>query len=135
MPFPGLVARHATCMEKAPRDQDPLRAYGEREGYFRVRLRLLTQGEGGRRSGVADGYRFSWNWDETTEEGALVIHDGPLLVEDGEGLEPGQEAVVRIHPIFPEFWIEVRPGTEITMREGSRIVGRAEVLERVEPRT
>ena len=67
--------------EPQPRDQDPLRAWGKREGYFRVRLRLLTADEGGRSSGIADGYRASWNFDADRQTEPLVIHDAPLLIE------------------------------------------------------
>ena len=119
--------------EAQPRDQDPLRAWGRREGYLRVQLRLLTAAEGGRRSGIADGYRASWTFEAERQTEPLVVHDAPLLIEGGPQLSTGAAAVVRIHPLHPEFWTRVEAGHRMTMREGTRIVGEAVVVEKVGP--
>ena len=106
----------------------------ERErGFVRVRVRLLTTGEGGRDRPIADGYRASWNIGNLTDSGEWTSNDGPLLLEDREALAPGETATARIHPLVPESWTHVSAGLEITMHEGHRTVGRGEVLEVVPP--
>lgn len=106
----------------------------EREdGFLRVRLRLLTTDEGGRRGSIADGYRASWSIGTRAQSDDWTISDAPLLLEDREWLAPGEIAAVRIHPLFPEFWTGVVPGDHIDMHEGSRVVGHGEVLEIVAP--
>jgi hypothetical protein len=109
----------------------------EREdGFLRVRLRLLTSDEGGRRGPIAGGYRASWNIGSRVQSDDWTISDAPLLLEDREDeewLAPGATADVRIHPLFPEFWTHVVPGDHIDMHEGSRVVGHGEVLEIVAP--
>jgi len=60
-------------------------------------------------------------------------HDAPLLIEEAEMLGLGEEAVVRLHPLCPELWPDVRPGLRLTMYEGQRVAGIAEVVEIVSP--
>jgi elongation factor Tu len=103
------------------------------DGFIRVRVRLLTTDEGGRRGPIADGYRASWNIGSRTDTGESMLNDAPLLLEDGEQLAPGEIANGRIHPIAAEFWTHVSAGLEIAMHEGARVVGRGEVLEVVTP--
>jgi hypothetical protein len=114
------------------------RAHWERrereEGFVRVRFRLLTTEEGGRRGPIADGYRACWDIGNRTDGGERMFNDAPLLIEDGdEWIAPGSGGVARIHPLVPEFWADVRPGLEVAMYEGSRVVGRGQVLEVVGP--
>jgi hypothetical protein len=61
------------------------------------------------------------------------MHDGPLTIEGGFSLGLGEEATVRLHPLFPEYWPEVAPGMTLSMHEGSKLVGTALVLEVVKP--
>lgn len=103
----------------------------EREnGYLRARLRLLTHDEGGRQSPIASGHRAHWAF---APEIHGERHDAPLTLETGprEWLDPGEEAMVRLHPLFPDLWPPIVPGIRLTMLEGARIVGVAEVVEAV----
>lgn len=103
---------------------------GRQQGFIRVRFRLLTAEEGGRQGPIGDGYRASWDIGNRTESGERMLNDGPMLFEDGDGsVSPGAGGVARIHPTAPESWADVRPGLDVVMYEGSRVVGRAEVLE------
>jgi translation elongation factor EF-Tu-like GTPase len=111
--------------------------YDERErthGYLRARLRLLTTAEGGRRSGVMRDYRPDWGLACDTP-GEVSMAGAPITVEGAERVEPGETAVVRLHPIFWDAWADVRPGTAITMLEGPRVVGTAVVLDVVPGRS
>lgn len=102
-------------------------------GFIRVRVRLLSADEGGRKGPIDDGYRASWGISNRSEEGEWTISDAPLLLEGRDWLPPGESANVRIHPLWPEFWTEVSAGTELAMHEGSRVVGHGEVIEVVGP--
>ena len=99
-------------------------------GYIRARLRLLTSEEGGRQSPIALGYRSHWAF---PAEIHADRHDAPLTIETGAGewLDPGEEATVRLHPLFPDLWPPIVPGLRLTMLEGARVVGVAEVVEAV----
>ena len=119
--------------ERVARDIEGLTAFGRRAGYFRAQLRLVPTDEGGRRGRIYSGYRSTWWLGDRTPDGSIQYHDAPLTVEDGDRLELGELAVVRLYPTHPEYWPDVRPGQSIEMREGSRVVGHATVLERVSP--
>lgn len=106
-------------------------AADEREnGYVRVRLHLLSSGEGGRQGAIASGYRSHWAF---PPEVHTERHDAPLTLESGQWLDPGSEAVIRLHPLFPGPWPPLVPGTVLTMLEGARVVGYAEVLAAIPP--
>jgi hypothetical protein len=76
--------------------------YEAQHGFIRVRLMLLTPDEGGRSRPVFSDYRASWDIGNTYE-GQWTVNDAPLVFEDVEKLEPGEEALARIHPLRPEF--------------------------------
>jgi hypothetical protein len=63
------------------------------------------------------------------------MHDAPLLIEGSDWLEPGGEADIRLHPLFQELWPLLSPGDRFELREGRRILGHAEFIERVPPTT
>ena len=105
----------------------------EREhGYIRARLRLLTEAEGGRRTAMASGYRSNWAFPPELHDDR---HDAPLTLESRQGrwLDPGEETAVRLRPLVPDLWPPVAPGLRLTMLEGARVVGVAEVIEVVSP--
>jgi len=41
--------------------------------------------------------------------------------------------MVRLHPLVPDLWPAITPGLRLEMREGSRVVGHAEITEIVSP--
>lgn len=102
------------------------------EGYIRARLRLRPSSDGGRRTAMASGYRSHWAF---PPEVHAERHDAPLTFEEGpeRWLSPGEEATVRLHPFAPDLWPVVRPGLELTLLEGARVIGTARVLEVVPP--
>ncbi len=119
--------------ERVARDVEGFTAFGQRGGYFRAQLRLVPTEEGGRRGHIYSGYRSTWWLGDRTADRSTHYHDAPLTVEDGDRLDLGEVAVVRMYPTHPEYWADVREGQSIEMREGSRVVGRATVLDRVSP--
>ena len=117
---------------------DNERAHWERrereEGFVRVRFRLLKTEEGGRQGPIADGYRACWDIGNRTDSGERMFNDAPMLFEGSdEWIPPGEGGLARIHPLVPAYWVNVSPGLEVAMYEGSRIVGGGEVLEVVPP--
>lgn len=112
------------------RDLERWRLWGREHGFVRARLRLLTTEEGGRRTAIMSGYRSCWGFPADVHD---EMHDGPLLIDDQDQIEPGNEAVVSLHPLFPELWPKVLPGMRLGMFEGSRQVGEATVIEIIDP--
>lgn len=103
----------------------------EREhGYIRARLRLLSTQQGGRQGPIYSGYRSCWGF---PSELHADMHDGPLLLEGQDRLNPGETTIVRLHPLVPNYWPKVSDGLTLGMFEGSRQVGDAVVIEVVSP--
>ncbi|HEY4179503.1 MAG TPA: DUF5063 domain-containing protein [Kofleriaceae bacterium] len=100
--------------------------------FFRVRLRLLAAGEGGRSKPIFSGYRPDWDLGNSWL-GQPTINGGQVFLEDRDELAPGAEGLARIEPIASELWGRVRVGSVIAMREGKPVVGYAAVLEIVAP--
>jgi hypothetical protein len=123
----SLNAAACSCVRIAGVDIEHERwAAEEREhGYVRARLRLLSSSEGGRQGAIATGYRSHWAFPPEVHH---ERHDGPLTLESGQWLDPGNETTIRLHPLFPDLWPNLVPGTTLTMLEGARVVGYAEVL-------
>jgi hypothetical protein len=112
------------------RDLERWQEHERQHGYIRARLRLIASDDDGRTSPIYSGYRSCWGFPPELHGD---MHDGPLLIEDQEILEPGGVAVVRLHPLFPDYWPEVSAGLKLGMFEGSRQVGEAVVIEIVNP--
>ena len=109
--------------------------YAEHErrfGYVRAKLRLVTTEAGGLTQGVRDDYRPNWGVGERLSGDALMA-GAPITIEDADVIRPGDTGLVRLHPMYWDAWEEVRPGQRITMFEGPRIIGVAEVVEIVPP--
>ena len=104
----------------------------ERFGYVRARLRLVAVETGGLTKGVCDGYRPNWGVGERLSGDALIA-GAPITVEGSDRIAPGDTGFVRLHPTFWDAWADVQPGQSISMLEGPRIVGVAEVVEVVPP--
>ena len=130
MPIPSTRIRHYRMVSRVASDE-----WIAQHGYVRAEVTLLTTAEGGRRSGVSSGYRSSWHFGERNSDNLMVMHDAPLELEIGAHLELGATALVRLYPLHPEYWGSIQPGTEVTMYEGTRQVGRAKIIEVVAPGT
>jgi hypothetical protein len=98
-------------------------------GYIRASLVMLSTERGGRKTPFASGYRPQWDLGTRTEDGRISTHDAEVWLEDALTLDPGDAAVIRLHPFFPEFWEDVGPGSVISLYEGNRKLGEARVIE------
>jgi hypothetical protein len=106
-------------------DDRQLRELTERRGYLRAELRLTATSHGGRTSDLPSGYRAAWDFGELSPDGLHIVHDAPLVIEDGPSLAPGQRADVRLVPLKPEHWASIIDGAVVGLREGSRLIGEA----------
>jgi hypothetical protein len=107
-------------------------AHEERHAYVRARLRVVAVDDGGPPGGVSDDYRPNWGVGERLSGDALIA-GAAITVEAGDRIAPGDTGFVRLHPTYWDAWADVRPGQSITMLEGPRIVGVAEIVEIVQP--
>src|SRR4051794_24572736 len=98
---------------------------------FKVGLRLFSSAEGGRQSPIQSNYRPTFDLGNTWR-GEPLLNDARLLLATHE-LAPGAEGLATLEPLRPEYWDGVRVGTVVPFMEGSRIVGRAAVTERLWP--
>ena len=85
-----------------------------------------------RPTGVTDGHRPNWGIGQRLSGDGLLAR-ARITIEDAERIAPGETGFVRIHPTSWDAWADVRPGEQIPMLEGPRIVGIAEVVEVVLP--
>jgi hypothetical protein len=88
-------------------DIERLRAYENENGYVRARLTLTSTQDGGRHGWIASGYRSCWDVSRAGDQSLLT--DAPLLIEEAGRLDPGRSAIVRLHPLFREYWTDVAP--------------------------
>ena len=97
-------------------------------GLIRVDVHLVSTKDGGRTRPVRSDYRPHWATGANYE--GCPVRAGPR--RDGE-LAPGEAALARIFPMFPEHWSHLTPGMTIDAYEGSRRVATATVLDVVPP--
>jgi hypothetical protein len=99
----------------------------ENRPIFRIRLRLFTAEDSGRRSPIHSGYRPSW--DPVREDGTRGYHDAIVRSLGRDPLPLGETTEAAIEPLAPMFWTAVRTGMRLGMFEGPHQVGASEVLE------
>jgi hypothetical protein len=100
------------------------------DGRVRIRLRLLSPGEGGRDRALQTGFKAEWLLPDDERPAAAPID----LVGGRRSLRPGDEAVVVAHPLEPERWHDLAVGTSIDLfwSRGRRLgVGVVEAVEDV----
>lgn len=112
------------------REHDRWAATEPERGYIRAWLRLLTAEQGGRQTPIRSGYRSHWAFPPDFHR---ERHDAPLTLEAKGPFTPGEEAMVRLHPLVPELWPPVFPGLRLSMFEGARLIGLADVVEVIHP--
>src|SRR5580704_12934697 len=100
-----------------------------RERAIGVRLRLRATADGGRKTGIVQGYRASWRRVQPAE-GPITMHDALVVTIECGSIQPGEEADATILPLHPEYWDGVTTGSTLEMWEGRRLVGVATVLVR-----
>jgi hypothetical protein len=97
-------------------------------GFLEARLTLLATSDGGRSKPIFSDYRPDWNVGNRLESGEVEINGARVSLGGATSIPPGGSGVVRLHPLWPEAWRNVRVGAEIDMHEGARIVGKATIL-------
>lgn len=100
------------------------------DGRVRIRLRLLSAGEGGRDQHLQSGFKAEWTLPGSSAPAAAPID----LTGRLRSLRPGTEAVVVAHPMEPERWHALAPGTavELAGSKGRRLgLGVVEAVEDV----
>jgi translation elongation factor EF-Tu-like GTPase len=71
----------------------------------------------GRKQPVCDGYRPDWKVNPSNAH----LNGGAIKAE--ESISPGESGIVFIYPMCEESWHHLKPEDQITMHEGSRLVG------------
>lgn len=97
-------------------------------GFVEAQLTLTPTSAGGRSTPILTDYRPDWHLGTCSASGEPVLTGATVALEDARSIAPGGSGLVRLHPRFSEAWRALQPGAEITMHEGSRMVGQATVL-------
>ncbi|SDK00743.1 hypothetical protein [Streptomyces indicus] len=102
-----------------------------RNGVIRADLTLRPAGEARRTTAISGAgvLRPMWDIGHTSPTGDAAVSIAALWVEDLPFLEPGGKATVRLVPLTPSHWTDVRPGQQITMHEDRTVAGTAVILE------
>lgn len=112
------------------------RGWEVEHGIVRATLALLRADEGGRQSAFSGDGRLRPLWDigNRAADGQRNLAIARLWVEFAPRLGPGETADVRLAPLRPEQWRQLRPGDVITMHEAQPVAGTATVIEVRPPR-
>lgn len=87
----------------------------------------VSMDAGGRRSeALKSGYRCEFS--KLADHGSSWRCDGRLTWEPPEPIQPGEDRVALLEPVFPTRWSLLRVGEVLTLREGPHIIGVAKVL-------
>jgi hypothetical protein len=97
--------------------------------FIEVDVRLLTPGQGGRRSGIWSGYRCNCWIGHVGEDGERSYNDATFYLLDVAALTPGAAARARVQPHDPDEWADVGVGTTFELCEGPRVVGEAVIMD------
>ena len=103
---------------------------------LRLALDLAPTDRGGRRRPITDGYRASMSFGRRRRGIEPIVHDAVLVVEDADALAPGASGVARAYVLLPEELPRSLGEDDVfTLLENDRIIGRAQLLERLEDPT
>jgi elongation factor Tu len=87
-----------------------------------AKIYFLSPEEGGRKTPIFSGYRPALYFGEKQTDGAIMLPSGGRAV-------PGTECEVIINLLHPEHLGDaVKPMATFEAKEGSRVVGRGQVL-------
>ncbi|MCK1794642.1 hypothetical protein MTQ01_01085 [Streptomyces sp. XM4193] len=100
-------------------------------GVIRADLTLCSAAEARRRTPIpgAGVLRPMWDIGHPSPTGGRAVGIARLWVEQLPVLEPGGRATVRLLPLTPAHWTDVRPGRQINMHEDRTVAGTAVVVE------
>ncbi|MEV7012141.1 hypothetical protein [Streptosporangium sp. NPDC051022] len=106
-----------------------------RTGAFLVELHLLPAGEGSRTTPIPPGglLRPMWDLGHRTSGGEPLLSIAGLWIEGHDSLKPGGCAPVRLLPLTPEHWRNLKAGDVITMHEMRPPTGTARIVGVIPP--
>lgn len=90
--------------------------------YIKARVTLVPTEAGGRRSGIASGYRCNCRVPGQPKD---TYFDATFEICGAEVVKPGETGESRVQPHHPDEWAAVVVGTVIEMCEGPRLIGHA----------
>jgi hypothetical protein len=113
------------------------RCYETRNGVVRADLTLRPAAESRRKTPIrgAGVLRPMWDIGHREPTGGPVLDIARLWVEFTPLLAPGERSTVRLAPLDPARWRDLRPGQVITMYEDRSVAATATVLEVRRPTT
>ena len=80
----------------------------------------------GRKTPIRSNYRPTFDLGGSWM-GEPALNDGRIMLLDQDELAPGAEGLVRIEPLWAEYWATVREGAVVPVQEGARVVGHVTV--------
>ncbi|MGW4637069.1 hypothetical protein ACWEN6_01005 [Sphaerisporangium sp. NPDC004334] len=106
-----------------------------RAGALRAELCLARSEDGGRRTSIPPGglLRPMWDIGRRTPEGDPLLSIASLWIEGRDPLEPGGCRAVRLLPLTPDHWHDLKSGDVITMHEMRPPAGTARIIEIMPP--
>ncbi|MDX2935914.1 hypothetical protein [Streptomyces ipomoeae] len=106
------------------------RCYEARHGVVRADLTLRPAGETRRQKPFSGAgvLRPMWDIGNRTPDGEPSLDIARVWVEFTPFLGPGERATVRLAPLDPSRWRNLRPGQEIAMYEDRDVAGTAVVI-------
>jgi hypothetical protein len=102
-----------------------------RDGGYRVLVRLLSEQDGGRKTGLSGETEYRVNWSIGSHDPAQQA-GAPMLI-DASPLSPGAECAASLIRLFPEAWPDIEIRTKLTAFEGLRPVAEAVVTDVLAP--
>jgi hypothetical protein len=93
-------------------------------------LQLCSAEAGGRKSSIRSGYRATLWFGDTDPAGRLQLHSCVVSLRDRDQLAPGASADVELIPVAFETWPRVARGAQFDLFDGTRAVGRGQLLAR-----
>ncbi|MEU8264735.1 hypothetical protein AB0C02_29465 [Micromonospora sp. NPDC048999] len=105
-------------------------------GVIRAELTLVSVADGGRRIPIPGKgvLRPLWHIGQHMPEGHRNLRVARIWVENAPELTPGATGMIRLAPLSPEAWRDLRRAQTITMHEGLPVRGTATITEISTPR-
>lgn len=91
---------------------------------FRATVVLTSTTDGGRQKPITNGFRSALF---EVSKGGLAGATLELL--DADELPPGTTGTALVRPFYNEYWTHLVVGDVLTLTEGPRMIGTAEILE------